>query len=114
MKRENDESLIEVGIEHEDTDDLMQLKKEDLLPEVETEPHFLVSDVEDTGGKSLNSQTVKSFATENIERKYEAMDTSEMISNESGATKDEPDVAVDNFSLSHKLHGPESLPNYGE
>ncbi|GBM64320.1 hypothetical protein AVEN_25933-1 [Araneus ventricosus] len=73
VNRENDESLIEVRIEHEDTDELMQLKNEDLLPEVETEPHSLVSDVEDTRRKSLNSQTAESFATENIERKYEAM-----------------------------------------
>ncbi|GBO04110.1 hypothetical protein AVEN_203799-1 [Araneus ventricosus] len=42
------------------------------------------------------------------------MDTSETISNEKGATKYEPNVAVDNFNLSDELHGPESLPNYGE
>ncbi|GBO03930.1 hypothetical protein AVEN_241651-1 [Araneus ventricosus] len=114
VNRENGESLIEVRIEQEDTDELMQLKKEDLPSEVETEPHSVVSNVEDTRRKSLNSQMAESFATENIGRKYEAMDTSEIISNENGETKDEPNVAVDNFSLSHELHGPESLPNYGE
>ncbi|GBO13636.1 hypothetical protein AVEN_270732-1 [Araneus ventricosus] len=48
------------------------------------------------------------------EGKYEVMDTSETITNENGATNDEPNVAVGNFSLSDELHGPESLPNYGD
>ncbi|GBM09985.1 hypothetical protein AVEN_210907-1 [Araneus ventricosus] len=56
----------------------------------------------------------ESLATKNIERKYEAVDTSETITNENGATKDVPNVAVDNSRLSDKLHEPESLPNYGE
>ncbi|GBM21278.1 hypothetical protein AVEN_149865-1 [Araneus ventricosus] len=42
------------------------------------------------------------------------VDTSEILINENGATNDEPNIAVDNFSLSDELHGPESLPNYGE
>ncbi|GBL76612.1 hypothetical protein AVEN_53331-1 [Araneus ventricosus] len=94
-----------------------RLKKEALLFDVKTVPYSLVlyhSDVEDTRRKSLNSQTVESLGTENIERKYEAMDTSETIANENGATNDEPKVAVDNFNLSDELNGPESLPNYGK
>ncbi|GBN45086.1 hypothetical protein AVEN_89502-1 [Araneus ventricosus] len=56
----------------------------------------------------------KSLATKDIERKYEAVDTSETITNENGATKDEPNVAVDNSRLSDELLGSESLPKYGE
>ncbi|GBN12483.1 hypothetical protein AVEN_135989-1 [Araneus ventricosus] len=103
-----------MGIEKEDMVELMQLKKEDLLFDVKIVPYSLVSDAEDTRRKSLNSQMAENLPTENIERKYEAMmDTSETISNENGAIKDEPNVDVDNFSLSDELHGPASLPNYG-
>ncbi|GBM38619.1 hypothetical protein AVEN_71508-1 [Araneus ventricosus] len=49
---------------------------------------------------------------ENSEGKCEAMDASETLIN--GATIDEPNVTVENFSLSNELHGPESLPKYGE
>ncbi|GBL84496.1 hypothetical protein AVEN_117240-1 [Araneus ventricosus] len=48
------------------------------------------------------------------ESKCEAMDTSETFINENGATNDEPNVAVDNLSLSEESHGPESHPNSGE
>ncbi|GBO04159.1 hypothetical protein AVEN_184329-1 [Araneus ventricosus] len=114
VNTENDEYLIEMRIEKEDMAELMQLKKEDLLFDVKTVPYALVSDAEDTRRKSLNSQTAENLANENIVRKYEAMDTSETISNENGATRDEPNVEIENFNLSHELHGPASLPNYGE
>ncbi|GBO13430.1 hypothetical protein AVEN_9898-1 [Araneus ventricosus] len=51
---------------------------------------------------------------ENSENKCEAIDTSNILINENGATNDEPNVAVEIFSLSDKLHGLQSLPNYGE
>ncbi|GBM80496.1 hypothetical protein AVEN_91782-1 [Araneus ventricosus] len=51
---------------------------------------------------------------ENCENKCEAMDTSKNIINENGKNNDEANVAVEHFSLSDELHGPESLPIYGE
>ncbi|GBN85098.1 hypothetical protein AVEN_258296-1 [Araneus ventricosus] len=51
---------------------------------------------------------------ENSDSKYEAMDTSKTLINENGTTNDEQNVADENFSLPNELHGPESLPNYGE
>ncbi|GBM38618.1 hypothetical protein AVEN_71507-1 [Araneus ventricosus] len=66
---ENNESQIEMRIEHEDMAELMQFQKEGIYSQVETVSHFLVSDVEeDTMRKSLNSQTAESLVTENIER----------------------------------------------
>ncbi|GBM16790.1 hypothetical protein AVEN_9379-1 [Araneus ventricosus] len=50
---------------------------------------------------------------ESNESKCVAMDTSETLIIENGVTNDKPDVAVDNFSLSDELHGPQSLLNYG-
>ncbi|GBM15979.1 hypothetical protein AVEN_108578-1 [Araneus ventricosus] len=63
VNREYDEYLIEMRIEKEDMAELMQLKKEDLLFDVKTVPYSLVSDVENTRRKSLNSQTAESLAT---------------------------------------------------
>ncbi|GBM49679.1 hypothetical protein AVEN_262479-1 [Araneus ventricosus] len=74
VNEENSKIQIEVRIEHEDTDELMQLEKEILLFEVKTLPHSLVSDVEDTRRKGLNTQMAESLATENIERKIDEND----------------------------------------
>ncbi|GBO16084.1 hypothetical protein AVEN_15236-1 [Araneus ventricosus] len=51
VNRKNDESQIEMRIEHEDIDEILQLDKENLLIEVKTLPHSLVSDVEDNRKK---------------------------------------------------------------
>ncbi|GBM14582.1 hypothetical protein AVEN_34990-1 [Araneus ventricosus] len=52
--------------------------------------------------------------TESNEIICEAMYTSESGTNENVGSSDRSSVAAENFNLSNEIHGPESLPNYGE